>query len=124
MKTRSSNGIRSSALSQAEPALCSILLLTFWVYVYLLVQMFNPLLGGRRPADTSPRADGKAAASRFDLSTSSLATWSCSVPMFVGSAPLLACRLLLGLCTALPGRRFALNLALADWPSPLALRLL
>lgn len=92
----------------------------------LLTQMFNPLLGGRRPADTNPRADGKAAAPRFDRST--LATWSCNVPILVGSAPLLAalleCRLLLGLCIALPGRCFALNLALADWPSALPVSLL
>lgn len=88
--------------------------------------MFKPLLGGRRPADTSPRADGKAAASRFDRSTSTLATWSCNVPMLVGSPPLLAalleCRLLLGLCIALPGRCFALNLA--GCTPPLACRLL
>ena len=94
----------------------------------LLTQMFNPLLGGRRPADTSPRADGKAAASRFDRSFSTLATWSCNVPILVGSAPLLTalleCRLLLGLCIALAGRCFALNLTLADWSSPPALGLL
>ena len=88
--------------------------------------MFNPLLGGLRPADTSPRAEGNAAASRFDLSTSIFATWSCNVPMLVGSVPLLVtlleCRLLLGLCTALPARCLALDFADAEWTSPLVLK--